>query len=317
MNKKEYLAQAEDFVDWLAKVLHDHEIGFRHQRDLAGAPHGSGIYRTLHDALLAYAWPAKATQFEVPEVGSVRLEGKASFERNHQELARLQQGLRAAMADAEGDPFDWVAAILTWGGVYTKKGNRGWVEANRSGLRAAIEDTARALRQDSDDFSGMPDLRFNSGFTKVYALLLDDFIIYDSRVAAALAWLVCKWERDTGAKASELLRFGCLPANQGNLARTNPATIKIRRPDPILFRQILRADEHAQWNVRANWLLHAAFEKRDREACAFQSPREIEAALFMMGADLRHAPLPPPFAPRKPAKQAARSAARGASQQGA
>ena len=30
----------------------------------------------------------------------------------------------------------------------------------------------------------------NSGFTKIYSLYIDDFIIYDSRVGAALGFLV-------------------------------------------------------------------------------------------------------------------------------
>lgn len=33
-------------------------------------------------------------------------------------------------------------------------------------------------------------LKMNSGFSKIYSLLVDDFIMYDSRVAAALCLLV-------------------------------------------------------------------------------------------------------------------------------
>lgn len=36
-------------------------------------------------------------------------------------------------------------------------------------------------------------LRFNAGMTKVYSLLADSLIIYDSRVAAALGWIVVKY----------------------------------------------------------------------------------------------------------------------------
>lgn len=38
----------------------------------------------------------------------------------------------------------------------------------------------------------------NSGFTKLYSLIFDKFIMYDSRVAAALAFLVMRYEAATG-----------------------------------------------------------------------------------------------------------------------
>ena len=37
--------------------------------------------------------------------------------------------------------------------------------------------------------------RFNAGITKVYSMVLENFIIYDSRVAAALGWLVAQFCR--------------------------------------------------------------------------------------------------------------------------
>lgn len=62
-------------------------------------------------------------------------------------------------------------------------------------LRAALA----TLTDDSVHFDrGPADLRSNAGLTKVYSLVLDDFIIYDSRVAAALAWLVMIWGREVG-----------------------------------------------------------------------------------------------------------------------
>jgi hypothetical protein len=36
-------------------------------------------------------------------------------------------------------------------------------------------------------------LRLSSGMIKVYSLLCKDFIIYDSRVAAGLGWMVVKY----------------------------------------------------------------------------------------------------------------------------
>jgi len=39
-------------------------------------------------------------------------------------------------------------------------------------------------------------LRVNAGMSKVYSLICESFIIYDSRVVAALGWLVMKYCSD-------------------------------------------------------------------------------------------------------------------------
>jgi len=53
-----------------------------------------------------------------------------------------------------------------------------------------------------------PGVRMNAGFTKIHALMLDDFVIYDSRVGAALGLLVRNFltEKDI-AYLPEVLHF--------------------------------------------------------------------------------------------------------------
>ncbi|MHB2080818.1 hypothetical protein [Pseudomonas asiatica] len=59
-------------------------------------------------------------------------------------------------------------------------------------------------------------LRFNAGMTKVYALICEDFLIYDSRVAAALGWLVVKYCEAHGiAKVPDALCFPWAAAKEG------------------------------------------------------------------------------------------------------
>lgn len=59
-------------------------------------------------------------------------------------------------------------------------------------------------------------LRFNSGMTKVYSLLCDNFVIYDSRVAAALGWAIVKYCQLHGlATVPELLCFPWAAAKEG------------------------------------------------------------------------------------------------------
>jgi hypothetical protein len=115
--------------------------------------------------------------------------------------------------------------------------------------------------------------------TKVYSLLIDDFIIYDSRVAAALAWLARRWWTVDLAQPAqtlpELLKFACLPRN-GTMAPYS-------NPDAALFPTLKQKPyDHYTWNVRANWLLATALIVAG-PCTVFGSLREAEAALFQMG----------------------------------
>ncbi|OBS41134.1 hypothetical protein A9K79_02510 [Pseudomonas syringae pv. syringae] len=77
-----------------------------------------------------------------------------------------------------------MAAIFHWGGVYTSKGNKPWLLQNHLALHTVL----RGVELDhsrGDDTTTIAGLRFDSGMTKVYSLLIDDFIICDSRFAAA------------------------------------------------------------------------------------------------------------------------------------
>ena len=134
----------------------------------------------------------------------------------------------------------------------------------------------------------LPGLRFNSGLTKIYALLLDNFVIYDSRVAAALTWLVTKWEAQTKLSAlPDSLCFGCMRANQSKKSRSP----ELRQPDARFTYLNQNPYMHAHWNLRANWVLKSAFDKamHINGLMKLQSLREVEAMLFAIGFDLKYA----------------------------
>lgn len=282
MNQTQYLAgQVSDFADWLASRLNGAPIHF-------SAP-GTASYVHLHHALSAYQWPPRAKAplpisapgfpYRHPVVPP--LLRNSNLATNAALLATLQRELRKAYSGGTANPLELagvVAAIFHWGGVYTSKGNKSWLLQNHLALHTVL----RGVELDhsrGDDTTTIAGLRFNSGMTKVYSLLIDDFIIYDSRVAAALAWLVHRWWvvdlRKSVNGLPPLLRFGCLPGN-GKMA-------PFRNPDKAVF-TTLRSNpaEHYMWNVRANWLLGAAFAKANRPV-NFPDLRSVEAALFQMG----------------------------------
>lgn len=285
--KREYYLQGEvtEFTDWLAERLCGHPIKF-------SVPGNSRSYQTLADALNAYCWPLMAVAGRVnpdehyPYIHPLvpRLPAKSNLAANAVVLGIIQEALRGAYHNGSSQINELagaVAAVLHWGGVYTTTkngGNKPWLQNNYPHLLSILEAVVNDHARD-DDRSEISDLRFNSGMTKIYSLLIDDFIIYDSRVAASLAWLVLNWwVSDMGRQADKLpeqLRFGCLMGNgkaQGH-----------RNPEKSIFRTISsRPGDHYMWNVRANWILASAHSKAGTDS-KFGSLREIEAALFQMG----------------------------------
>jgi hypothetical protein len=281
MNHVQYVSfPVTGFIDWFAQRLHGQPINF-------AAPGSS--YRDLRSALNAYSWPPREQSglpnphLGLPHVHPVvpTLTAHSSLAANTVVLNIIQRDLRATYL--AGPPMAHhfsgaVAAVFHWGGVYTGRGNRGWLAANHGNLSAIL----RAVANDharGDDVSLVPNLRFNSGMTKVYSLLIDDFIIYDSRVAAALAWLVKRWWTihcgQPGRTLPQHLRFACLPVNGAMAAHRNP--------DVTLFpRLAAKPYEHYTWNVRASWLLAESLRVAGVKS-HFSSLREVEAALFQMG----------------------------------
>lgn len=281
MNQAQYMIQpVAAFRDWLAQRLCGQPINFV-------APENS--YPDLPGALAAYSWPLrKQTGLPNPHLGLPYvhpivpvLAAHSSLASNTVVLNIIQRTLRAAYAAGPTGAHQLsgaVAAVFHWGGVYTERGNRGWLSANHGNLLAILQATVHDHAR-GEDTTNVDSLRFNSGMTKVYSLLIDNFIIYDSRVAAALAWLAKRWWTiECGEPAHTLpqhLRFACLPAN-GAMAHC-------RNPDVTLFPMIVaNPNEHYLWNVRANWLLADSLRVAGVNS-HFSSLREVEAALFKMG----------------------------------
>ena len=124
--------------------------------------------------------------------------------------------------------------------------------------------------------------RMNSGWTKIQALLLDGFPMYDGRVGAALGCLARLHCADAGLDAvPEPLRFRWHPGKGAH--DRDPSTGPFRFP-------MLSAASPRRWaecNVRAAWVLgELAGEGRFGALPPRRRPRALEAALFMIGYEL-------------------------------
>lgn len=281
MNRNQYLVgEVASFRDWLAQSLQGQPVPFT-----VGHRH----YASLPAAMNAYAWPLRAKaglpnlHNGYPYVHPIvpPLAAGANLANNAAVLDALQYALRSAFHDEHTLALAGaVAGIFHWGGVYTTTpngGNKPWLARHHANLHALL--TAVVLdHANGDDVSTVAGLRFNAGMTKVYALLIDDFIIYDSRVAASLTWLANHWWTNVRhllqVNLPTHLRFGTLPANGSAKGHRNAA--------PGIFPGITRAEDHYTWNVRANWLLSDAMRQAG-QASQFATLPEIEASLFQMG----------------------------------
>ncbi|WP_178076419.1 MULTISPECIES: hypothetical protein [unclassified Pseudomonas] len=268
-----------DFVDWLARNLNNTSL-FTHEytdrrNDTLWKCQG------LQDACARYQWRHKGAH-DVPP--------GTDLTSNCAALNALSSALQSSINTANDQAaFTAAADVMRWGGV--EAGNIRWLSINIDNLAQTLASTAAALTRGdlTEQILVSSDLRFNAGMTKVYSLLVDDFIIYDSRVAAALGWIVVKYcrEKQLSSVPAELA-FPWAPSKEGPHAKSP----KNRNPSQagFSFPRLIAGAHHAEWNLKASWILAAALARAPASDFAASSAvpalRQLEAALFMIGYDL-------------------------------
>ena len=171
-------------------------------------------------------------------------------------------------------------AILKWGGVLgtEKKGNLnrliGYKEDELANLYKSVASKWNKLENNEMSLVEYSQFDFpsNAGFTKIYSLLFDGFIIYDSRVGAALAKFILETFKNN---VPSELRID-LPMGREN--KNNPGR---RNPNALIFKPFSRDfKKHFISNVKSSWILQEVAKETNPEL------RKIEAALFMLGYDV-------------------------------
>ena len=172
-----------------------------------------------------------------------------SFEENADTLDLLSRMLRDSAEMADADTFLSAAiAVVEWGGV---RRNKARLNALGKTTLPTICAAAVQLGPKRADWARLDLVRdMNSGFSKIYALMLDGFPIYDSRVACALCSLIRAYCKESGlATVPPLLSLG-LPPSQGRVQR-NPSVRGLN------FHQLWYGQrrKYAVSNLMAAWLL--------------------------------------------------------------
>jgi hypothetical protein len=224
-------------------------------------------------------------------------------------LAHLKTRLRKAIAagpHGENAAVQAAKEIQTWGGTNRTDANSRSIDQLHS-LPSGFLGYLAVCRKSfgsTKTFSLKPfissgyGLRSNAGFTKIYSLAFDNFIIYDSRVAAAIGLFIVRYWAQRSAAAGVIkpippfLALLCMPIHgdpnrNPNLNAFNIGVFPQGSGRPFYI-------QHLKSNIFANWILNEATSSSTFAAEITNRPhpypidslRGLEAALFMIGYDL-------------------------------
>ena len=207
---------------------------------------------------------------------------RGSFEANQANLDRLAADVRRARDGDDQDGFiEAASGILRWGGVMAS--NVATLRDLGGAALCTFRAASRLLDPSYADTSRLDGVRYmNAGWTKVYALMLDGFPIYDGRVGAAMGYLVRQYCTSAGLRqvpTQLCFRWG---AARGKHNR-NPST------DSLRFPRLTAASPRtwAECNLGAAWILgEVCREGRFGGLIPHRQLRALEAALFMIGYEL-------------------------------
>ncbi len=274
MRRAEYLAEpaVADFLNWIRPLVEGRRALVHAWIGGRGEAFGC---TSLFEAFGQYQWP-----FRITLPGHYSETVGRSFAETEFVLGQLSIELQRAAADRNSERFtDYAIAVLKWGGV--TKANVPWLTSRSSREVLDVIDAADLLDPEKADLAqlaGIP--RLNSGFTKIYALMLRGSVIYDSRVGAALTYLIAQYMREAALTYTPTPLRLRLPTGyqRGGLPYRRVPGFTTLGSSPAAW---------ADSNIRASWLLGEA--ARHGEFSSFepaQRLRAIESACFMLGYSL-------------------------------
>lgn len=295
MNKSTYLElpEVKDFVEWLSVTLNsDAPEPFSHSYDVEprGRSNSKKKWRcnSIYNAFEQYEW---RFSYQDSDTGK-KIKG-STYSESEAALNDLQKRLIFAVASGDNDScFNVCSMILKWGGVLgsEKKGNKKILLEMRDNLACYLAKARDYFNGDSELVSryqvvlgsGKTNLVMNAGFTKIYSLLCNEFIIYDGRVGAALGRLVVGFMQSQSEKKYTEIPDG-LDFYYGN-AKNN----KVNRNPSVgsyKFKGLSASSPvHIRNNLKANWIVGALSLENSNGFSKQSAPtRAFEAALFMIG----------------------------------
>ena len=303
MDKKQYIKDVSDFIDYFAKlILKDGKLilidgeQFHHQFQLPAQSKNNnqvhnqtGIYEGFEEFLET---DRKLTFNSLEDAYKRYWWNKKNYKENKKILDELKNKIKAFHNKKDKDPdqcYELIKEVFKWGGVWHVN-KKGVSKVENKDHLIKLEDAIKEMNSQNPDLDVFDKerSRMNAGYTKYYSLACKDVIIYDGRVGAALGLIARKFCEDRNKnKVPSELNFRWGPARNSELNRdpseSNYKFIKFNANDR----------KHAESNIRANWIIVEALEraKSEKPDITWASDKEIdirmiEAALFTIGYSL-------------------------------
>jgi hypothetical protein len=286
MNKQEFIndSDVKTFISFLAdswKGGFDFNVGIKGEgAQQAEYKQISSLKQAYEQYLLEYSIK---TSLRLPN--EIALQG-SSLADGEAVLAYCKDKLMAegALNLTDKDIREASELVLKLGGAF-RDANKDKVEDRTFDLVKIYQNAIKEwqdINQNSRPFFAENELSFpsNSGFTKIYTLILTDFVNYDSRIATALAYLI-----DTcfNSEIPSALVLAMPPYRKA--ANNKPDKRKVNG----IFRPTENKDsrKHFESNVKASLVLSEVLKVIQQEDPS-ANLRQLEAALFMVGYDVRN-----------------------------
>lgn len=281
MTKDNYLNNATvlHFTEWIAPKISQSDNFIHHY--IIARNNQQWNCNSIYNAYELYNW-----NFQCSLPGEGFVIGN-TYQENSAILKSISNGLQQSLQNQDQvGLLAYCNSVLKWGGV--TRGNAERLRQMGDGIVPYFESAINSLNPETtnteQDFG---DIHMNAGFSKIYSLMIDQFIIYDSRVGAALGLLVKQYLTDRNSdQIPDVLHFAYAnarptQADAGLINRRNPSnnryTFQALNNNPA---------RHIRNNLHANWLLkeisqQTMFNQTDNPI------RALESALFMIGYSVR------------------------------
>ena len=283
MTKQQYLKSpiVKEFIKWLSVTLsnvyvHNYQINNNGPTNNAWIAYNNGINwncTSIYDAYQKYHWGKKYCNFNSNSaiLDTLKNVGEFGLQQNNNDIIKM-----------------YCLFVFDWGGVTGNnnyinnyQGNGGYVDILNE-VSSGINNLNPIVFD--DDFT-FPNIKLNAGFTKIYSLLIKDFIIYDSRVAKALCKLISEFlalNNQLGNNNVDPLLALKIPRGRrdigGNLIVNNRFSFQLFN-DNNTYHQVS--------NIRASWILREVLRISPNSQFNLlpnnQGLRALESALFMIG----------------------------------
>lgn len=262
MKRDAYLSNEDvtDFTKWASHLVRS-EWRLEHSWQNKGPDFRC---HTLYEAFQRYLWPNSVN-------GDRFTDTVGKFDRFRQ---ILHESLPIATSEDQSRFITNARAVARWGGINLIL--KDWALMRPSQLQAQIDDIKNRLdpvNADTDELRGFKYM--GSGYSKIYAALIPGLLIYDSRVACALACLVRLYCRGAGLRTvPPLLNLG-VPQGRGNPGG--------RCKEPQIYYS--QEAKYARANLQFAWLMQALVADPGDFAAVPETQRvdALQSALFMLG----------------------------------